>query len=68
MFNLNSVVADLRPTVADANGGDVQSAFITGTRTVALGACGRPQAGVAKSRPRPAAKTFTTAGVRHAQP
>jgi hypothetical protein len=68
MFTLNSVFADPRPTVADASGADVQTAFVTGTHSVAFGACGRPQAGVAKSEPRPAAKTCTTAGARHAQP
>jgi hypothetical protein len=68
MFTHNSVFADLRPTVVDANGGDVQSALVTGTHTVALGAGGRTQGTVVRSTPRQPAAASSTAGVRHAQP
>jgi hypothetical protein len=68
MSTLNSVFADSRPTVADASGADVQTALVTGAHPVAYCVCEHPQAGVARSTPRPAAKTCIKAGVRHAQP
>lgn len=68
MFTLNSVFADQCPTVADASGADVQPAFVTETPVVAFGACGRSQAAVVRSTPRPPVTASSKAGARDAQP